>query len=213
LKTKKRPETARPNQVINIVGADAVLFERVRASQRRGPFSFQESSAPLPPDTVDLYALALEEVGDLPRLGVPVIAWGPAGMLRSAFLAGCVDYLREPWAPEELALRAITALGRARSTHVFPWGEADFQGDTIVLPGGPAALTHHEALILRALLRSRGSPVPRETLFLLAGGSPRAAPGRTIDVQVASIRRKVRAVAPDAGRFIACVRRQGYMLP
>ncbi len=153
------------------------------------------------------------EVGELPRLGVPVIAWGPAGMLRPAFLAGCVDFLREPWAPEELALRALAALARARSSHVFPWGEAGFQGDTFVLPGGPAVLTHREALILRALLRSRGSPVPRETLFLLAGGHPRAVPGRTIDVQVASIRRKVRAVAPATGRFIACVRRQGYMLP
>jgi DNA-binding response OmpR family regulator len=162
---------------------------------------------------VDLYAVAVEEIDDLPRLGVPVIAWGPAGMLRSAFLAGCVDYLREPWAPEELALRSLSALARARSRHVFPWGEAAFQGDTFVLPGGPAPLTHHEAQILRALLRSRGSPVPRETLSLLAGGSPRAAPGRAVDVQVASIRRKVRAVAPAVGRFIACVRRQGYMLP
>jgi hypothetical protein len=199
--------------VINIVGNDAVLFERVRASLKRGPFSFLLSDDPLPPDTVDLFAVDVGHVGDLPRCGVPVIAWGPAGMLRSAFIAGCVDYLREPWAPEELALRALSALARTRSTHAFPWGEAAFQGDTLVLPGGPAALTHHEALILRALLRSRGSPVPRETLFLLAGGSPHAAPGRAVDVQVASIRRKVRAVAPAAGRFIACVRRQGYMLP
>jgi len=155
--------------------------------------------------------MPVDAVGDLPARGVPVIAWGPAGMLRAAFLAGCVDFLRAPWAPEELSMRALGALARAQAAHVFPWGETGFQGDTFVLPGGPAILTHHEALILRALLRSRGSPVPRETLFLLAGG--RGAPGRTIDVQVASIRRKVRAVAPAAGRFIACVRRQGYMLP
>lgn len=152
-------------------------------------------------------------MGELPRCGLPVIAWGPAGLLRAAFLAGCADYLREPWGPEELALRALAALARARTTRDFPWGTAGFQGDTLVLPGGRAALTHHEAMVLRALLRSRGSPVPREALHLLAGGNPRARPGRSVDVQVASIRRKVREVVPAAGRFITCVRGQGYVVP
>ena len=221
MKTKRRPEAERPGvalsapreRLINMVGADAVLCEKVRASLRRGPFSFASSEEPLPPHGVALYVTAVDAVKELARTGVPVIAWGPASMLRAAYLLGCADYLRDPWEPVELAVRALAVAGREGAKEVFPWGSARFQGDFLELPGGSAALTHHEALILHALMRSRGSPVPRETLHLLAGGNPRAVVKRSVDAQVASVRRKVRAVVPEAGRFITCVRRQGYMLP
>lgn len=212
MKTKTRDDASRPGRTINLVGCDTVLFERVRASLRRGPLHCVATAAPLPPDEVDLYVAPAADVRELPR-GVPVIAWGTAGALRGAFLAGCDDFLREPWAPEELASRALAVLARARHRYEFPWGEVSFDGDALLTPGGSAALTRLESIILRALLRDRGSPVPREALCLLATGGPGEARSRAIDMHVACIRRKVRAVAPAAGRFIACVRRQGYMIP
>ncbi len=162
---------------------------------------------------MDLYVVPADAVGDLPRRGVPVVAWGPAGRLRGAFLAGCDDYLREPWSPEELEMRALAALARTRRGYEFPWGELSFDGDALRTPGGRTHLTHREYLVLRALLRSRGSPVPREALFLLAAGAAGGERSRAIDMHVACLRRKVRAVAPAAGRFITCVRGQGYMIP
>ena len=105
-----------------------------------------------------------------------MIAHGPAALMRGAFLAGCADYLRDPWTPEELALRAHAAVSRQVAGCEFPWGEMRFDGDKLRTPGGPAALTHHEAVILRALLRQRGTPVPRAALAcLLGGGAPRGA--------------------------------------
>ena len=200
---------------INLVGLDALVVERTRASLRRSPFVFLGSDEPLRPECADLYVVAAERVGDLPRHGVPVIAAGPAGLLRSAFLAGCADYLREPWTAEELSLRALEAMARGARRFGFPWGEISLEPGRLVTPAGPVRLTWHEHRILAALLRSRGEPVPRQALAYAAGAAPvptRAA-GRAIDMHVSSIRRKVRAAIPQAGPFIVCVRSQGYLIP
>jgi hypothetical protein len=211
LKAKKRRSDALP--AVDLIGCDQVLFERIRASLRGSPFLFLATDAPLPPDGVELYVADAADVGDLPARGVPVIARGPAALMRAAFLAGCEDYLRDPWTPQELELRAAAAVSRARRRWRFPWGEASFDGDTLVLPGAAARLTRHEALILRALLRQRGTPVPRAALAYCIDGTPRAAAGRAVDVHVSAIRRKVRAALPAAGRFIACARGLGYLIP
>lgn len=153
------------------------------------------------------------QIEELAAGGVPVIAHGPAGLLRAAFLAGCVDYLREPWTPEELEFRAQAALSRQRACYDFSWGEACFEGDTLHAPGGSASFPHSQAVLLRALLRRRGQPVPRAALTALLGAGARKAGSRSIDVHLSAVRRRVRAVAPGAGRFIVCVRGQGYMVP
>ena len=162
---------------------------------------------------MDLFVVPAFQVGTLADIGVPVIAHGPAGLLRAAFVAGCVDYLREPWTPEELSLRALSALARQRECYGFSWGEAHFEGDTLCAPGGSARFPHCEAVLLRALLRRRGQPVPRSALESLLGGRARKAGSRCIDVHLSAVRRRVRAVAPGAGQFIVCVRGQGYMVP
>jgi CheY-like chemotaxis protein len=211
LKTKRRSDTA---PTINLVGFDPVLSERIRASLGRSPFHFAPTVEALSDDDADLFVVAVHAVGSLAEGGVPVIAHGPAGLMRAAFLAGCSDYLREPWTPEELALRAQAALSRRRACWEFPWGEARLERDELRTPGGRAVLTHHEAVILRALLRQRGRPVPRTALAcLLGGGSREGVESRRIDVQISALRRRVRVVVPEAGRFIVCVRGQGYMIP
>jgi hypothetical protein len=210
LRTKKRSE--RP-PTITLVGCDPVLYERIRASLGRSPFHFQPATEPPADDEADLVVVPVRQVGNLAERGVPVIAHGPAGLMRGAFLAGCADYLREPWTPEELELRAHAALLRQRTCYEFPWGEARFEGDTLCAPGGSAIFSHRQAVLLRALLRRRGQPVPRAALASLLGMGAGKTGSRSIDVHVSAVRRHVRAVAPGAGRFIVCVRGQGYMVP
>ena len=134
-------------------------------------------------------------------------------MMRTSFLAGCVDYLRDPWTPEELSLRALAALARVKKGYRFPWGEIAFEGNDLRTPGGPLRLTLHESRILRMLLRARGAPVPRPALAWSIGRGRGRAGSRTIDVHVSAIRRKLRLAVPAAGRFIVSVRGQGYMVP
>jgi len=209
--------SAHTNPTIVLVGCDPLLCEKIRASLAGSPFHFLASAEPPGGDEADLLVLP---VGDLDRLppafrppagGAAVIAHGPAGLMRTGFLAGCADYLRDPWTPEELALRAEAVLSRRETSQEFPWGPVRFEGDALRAPRGLAPLTRQQAVILRALLRRRGRPVPRAALACLLGAGARDS--RTVDVQVSAIRRRVRAVAPEAGRFIVCVRRQGYMIP
>ncbi len=174
--------------------------------------------APPAPGEADLQVAAAASLGGPgavqgPR-AVPLIAYGPASLLRSAFLAGCVDYLRDPWTAEELSMRALAAVARIPDRHRFPWGAVTLEGCALDGPGGRALLTPAEARLLRQLLACRGQAVPREALCLCAWGR-RARPGsRALDMAVSSIRRKVRAAFPACGRrFIAAARGEGYLVP
>ena len=198
---------------VNLVGCDPVLCERIRASLRRSPFVFRATDQPLPDDEVDLYVVPAAEVRELPAGGAPVIGWGPAGLLRTAFLSGCDDYLKDPWTPEEFAMRAMAALARVERRFDFPWGTVSFDAKDLRTPAGLISLTLHESRILRALLRARGQPVPRDALAYSPAGIPGRIESRGVDVHVAALRRKVRAKVAAAGRFIVCVRGQGYMVP
>jgi DNA-binding response OmpR family regulator len=57
--------------------------------------------------------------------------------------------------------------------------------------------------------------VPRSALACLLGGrNPGARDGsRSLDVHISALRRCLRDAVPESGRFIVCVRGQGYMVP
>ena len=161
---------------------------------------------------MDLYVLPVQEASGVAARGVPVIAWGTIEGMRSAWLSGCVDYLREPWGPEELGMRAQAVLARAARRFSFPWGDLGLEGDELRTPGGMVALTRHESVVLAALLRARGRPVPRAALSYALTGGPGNEGSRAIDMHVSALRRKIRQAVPDAWRFIVCVRGQGYLV-
>jgi hypothetical protein len=195
-----------------LLDCEPLLFERIGVSLRRGPFVFVQAQEPTPDDDVDLYIAPAAGLPELPRPGPPVIACGPAALMRTSFLAGCEDYLREPWTPEELGLRALAVLARVARCYRFPWGEISFEGNDLRTPAGLLPLTLHESRILRMLLRARGAPVPRRALTWSTGGNGGTG-GRSVDVHVAAIRHKLRALISQTGPFIVSVRGQGYMVP
>jgi hypothetical protein len=200
---------------IAFVAADRVLVEKTRASLARSPFHFLASESPPPPGEADLYVVPAEALGSLALdAGVPVVACGPPNLLRSAFLAGCADYLREPWSADELGLRALRLLERGRGRYAFAWGELSFEGNDLRTPAGLVALTLRESRVLRQLLAARGSAVPRDALACRAWGRPSPPGSRALDMHVASIRGKVIGAVRAAGpRFILAVRGEGYMIP
>ncbi len=205
---------------IAFVDSTPLLVERVRASLAGGPFVFVDLPA-LPSRTeADLAIVPAGSLDPAERGGgtwpVPLIAYGPPALLRTGFLAGCADYLRDPWTPQELALRAEAVLARVPRGHAFPWGVLRLRGCTLRGPGAQLTLTAVEARILEALLAARGRPVPREALALCArrGRVARPAGSRALDMHVSALRRKVRAAFPAAGpRFITAVRGEGYLVP
>lgn len=135
--------------------------------------------------------------------------------------SGADDYLPKPFEPRELVLRLQAILRRRPQTDSGPaslrigrW-TYDPAGEDLVDSGTQETrrLTSVEATLLRALAGQAGTPLSRETLETLCGmdsGSPSAG-GRTIDVQVTRLRRKLE----DDGRtprFLQTVRGRGYML-
>jgi len=217
-------------------------MERIRASLSRSPFCFLDSTVPLPEDEVDMYVAPVDVAVEIlrpreepyglarksgagtapPASLVPVIAFGPAGLMRSAFVSGVADYLREPWGPEELELRAARVFKEVRQKMEFPWGTVALDGRCVETGAGSASLTLHESKILRSLILNRGAPVCREALAYWIWGrpGPRGREGqargaglrgsRAIDVHVASIRRKLETLIP--GPFIKAVRNEGYIV-
>lgn len=202
-------------RTVAFVSGDPVLTERIRASLRRGPFRFRPASPGDldPADDLRVVPAPLPPSLDPGLSGIPVIAYGPAPLLREAFLLGCADYLKDPWSPEELCLRALRALERDRAGRLFPWGELSLEGCALRTPFGSLTLGVQEAVMLRLLLRHRGGPVPREALHAVAAGGPMGRGSRVVDVRICSLRRNLAAVLPPGGLPIRCVRRQGYAIP
>ncbi|MCY4377579.1 MAG: hypothetical protein OXC31_27790, partial [Spirochaetaceae bacterium] len=67
----------------------------------------------------------------------PLIAFGPDSELPRLFLAGCADYLRDPWTPEEFELRALRTIEAAEGAAQFGDGRAlRLLGRTLSGPAG-----------------------------------------------------------------------------
>lgn len=204
---------------VNVITDDAVLARRLMTYARRiDKLDIATSEHPLNEHETDVYVVPVAQMGQLldgsarPRTWVPVIGYGNEGSLRAAFLAGCGDYLREPWAPEELALRVL----RIANSSLFaaPWGTVHLQAGSASTEYGEVALSVQESRILRVLLMQLGTPVPREALYYaLWGRTGRSS--RAVDVHVSSLRRKLRRIAAPARRLdvIRSARGLGYFIP
>ena len=182
------------------------------------------SRNPLTTEHIDVYvvpAVSLplhhEFQSPQPCSVVPVIAYGPESLLALAFDCGCCDYLRSPWALEELRVRALRALPPRQLE--FEWGtislERGLQGDVLCLREPPAGarascpqeltLSAPETAILRLLILQSGTPVSREclqaglrgetgkTLSPTTSHTPSHKPspaGRSVDVHISTLRKK-----------------------
>ena len=129
---------------------------------------------------------------------------------------GADDYLPKPFEPRELVLRIRTILRRvpqqtAPETREIQFGEHSYDLDRRILRRGTGEvrLTTAEAELLTVLARTPGVPVSREELSRQAGIA--AGSSRTVDVQMARLRRKIEPHSRFP-RYLQTVRGRGYML-
>jgi len=150
------------------------------------------------------------------RSGLPILmltAMGEVDDRISGLESGADDYLAKPFEPKELLLRIRTILKRASATRPqrrVSFGDCLFDAERqlLVRSGKNVRLTQAETALLAAFAARPGAVLSREDLVGILGIAQ--GQGRTIDVQVTRLRRKIEP-DPRFPRYLQTVRGKGYV--
>lgn len=136
--------------------------------------------------------------------------------------AGVDDYLAKPFEPRELSLRIASILRRANrfapsapppfKTVLFGDFSFDLEKGRLREHGNIVHLTTRECEMLQLLALGAGEVVSRQRLARRAvNGRSESASERSVDVEVARLRRKIEGGA-DGPRHLQTIRGRGYRL-
>jgi two-component system OmpR family response regulator len=156
------------------------------------------------------------------RGGPPILMLSAMGESVDRILGlelGADDYVVKPITPRELLARVKALLRRRPATSVAPKRNAySFAGFHLDLAsrqlrapkGAILLLTRGELSLLQALLDRPRAVVPREEIAGLLKGEAPDVVGRSIDLHISRLRRKIEDHTPD--ELIRTYRGVGYML-
>ncbi len=202
------------------VVASAGRAEEARASMEAFAFDLLILDVMMPDES------GLDFIASLRRSAEPILRSTPVILLTArgdpkdrieGFELGADDYLSKPFEPRELLLRINAVLRRipktpeAKSTIKLGRWTYDLARDVLLSDTEIVRLTGMEAGLMRVLANEAGSPLTREKLAETARADKGAIYDRTVDVQVARLRRKIEDDVKNP-RYLVTVRGEGYML-
>jgi len=163
------------------------------------------------PPRADLYLLPASFFLDLKPEArpEPLFAYGSEELILEAMDSGCADYLREPLDGMEIEARARKLFSfRLRLGTV----SLSCSAERLISGGqGQGSLTEAEFRLFRILALNLNRPVPRAALDYALKGQ-RGPRSRSVDVHMASIRKKLEGLGPGTGAALKSVRGAGYIL-
>ncbi len=155
---------------------------------------------------------------DTKTAGIPIIiltAKGEEEDIIAGFEAGADDYVTKPFRPKVLLARIKALLGRGAASRTTNADELAFENikihlgrHEIYVSDTKINLTNTEFNILHFLALRPGWVFTRRQIVKAVHGEDYPVTGRSIDVQVAALRRKL----GDAGDHISTVRGVGYKM-
>ncbi|GJQ24329.1 DNA-binding response regulator [Candidatus Brocadia sapporoensis] len=143
---------------------------------------------------------------------VMLTAKGEEADITTGLKLGADDYITKPFSPKELVARAQAVLRRTKSTSATQEYikiddlTIDLDKHEVIIKNEPVQLTLTEFKILYHLARKPGRVFTRDQLLDAVSGPETAVTDRTIDVHVASLRKKLKTFA----NRIATIRGIGY---
>lgn len=127
---------------------------------------------------------------------------------------GADYYLPKPFSAGELmaCIRALLRRPRELDSSVVRFGDLALDEESGVLSCGEASvnLNSRELELLRILMRSGGTPVPRETLLVKVWGFDQSPESNVVDAYMSFLRKKLSFLRSSTG--IENMRRIGYFL-
>ena len=212
--------TAGKSIIINLVSKDPILIEKLKFYKGRRTeleiiFSEQPGGGEGKLDIIVLpVEMILKRQDDLlyGQRGISVIAYGPGRYLRSAFLFGCMDYLKNPWDSEELECRVDRIIEKRRKLFSFPWGDFTLREGRLYCTTAKPGLSVQEKIILKKLILNRNQPVSRDVLYYAMWGKPNTKKSRVVDVHISSLRRKLYSHLPQSKDCITSLKGIGYLI-
>jgi len=154
-----------------------------------------------------------EATGSLPV--IILTAKGEEEDVIAGFEAGADDYITKPFSPKVLSARVAAVLRRSADGRPDADGALHY-AEIRIHPGRfevhvdetPVVLTHTEFRILHFLASRPGWVFSRSQIVRAVHGEDYPVTGRSVDVQVASLRKKL----GPAAHYITTVRGVGYKL-
>jgi len=188
-------DAAHAKEILNFASYDALVVDVMMPGQTGFEFTTE-----------------LRRISDIPV--VLLTAMGEVDDKITGLEIGADDYLTKPFDPRELVLRLEAILRRRPSAEIqnsaLQIGDKIFNPEQNELVQGEALikLTDSEATLLKALAARKGEIISRDDLAAACSLDP---DGRTIDVQVTRLRRKIEEDNSNP-RYLQTVRGKGYRL-
>lgn len=149
-------------------------------------------------------------IGEKQTLNVSIIGYGSQSLLKHAFLAGCKDYLKDPWTPEELFFR-VTNNNKTTTFQFFQWNRLKFHPFFCTDSIKTVRFSKTEYIILYSLIKHRGEIVSKSTLSTIIGKNYTAS-SRAIEMHISSIRKKIGAIDTINASNIETIHGEGYFI-